>query len=112
MQNYTLKCLKSDEKFEDEYTLHYNDGALVQAVYREKFQPIEKEGVWRYANWLPTKKTSYQTAGTVTYKAEKLGHALGFSNLWIAFHGYWPEKEVCVLQARSKIWKQFLPYRG
>ena len=92
MQNYKLKCLKSDEKFEDEYTLHYNDGALVQAVYREKFQPIEKEGVWRYANWLPTEKTSYQTAGTVTYKAEKLGDALGFSNLWIAFHGYWPEK--------------------
>ena len=46
MQNYTLKCLKSDEKFEDEYTLHYNDGALVQAVYREKFQPIEKEGMY------------------------------------------------------------------
>ena len=72
MQNYTLKCLKSDEKFEDEYTLHYNDGALVQAVYREKFQPIEKEGVGRYANGLPTMKKSYQTAGTVSYKAEKL----------------------------------------
>ena len=92
MQNYTLNCLKSDEKFEDEYTLHYNDGALVQALYGKQFQPIEKEGVWRYANWLPTKKTSYQTAGTVTYKAGELGEALGFSNLWIAFHGYWPEK--------------------
>ena len=92
MLNYQLKCLKTDENFEDKYTLHYNDGALVQAVYGEKFQPIEKEGVWRYANWLPTEKASYQTAGTVTYKAEKLGDALGFSNLWIAFHGYWPEK--------------------
>ena len=92
MIDYQLKCLKTDEEFEDEYTLHYNDGALVQAVYREKFEPIEEEGVWRYFNWLPTEKTSYQTAGTVTYKAEKLGNELGFSNLWIAFHGYWPEK--------------------
>ena len=43
MQNYTLNCLKSDEKFEDEYTLHYNDGALVQALYGKQFQPIEKK---------------------------------------------------------------------
>ena len=92
MVNYTLKCLKTDDEFNDDYTLHYNDGALIQAEYKKEFQPIEKDGVWRYFDWLPTEEISSQVAGTTTYHAKELGEYLGFSNLWIAFHGYWPEK--------------------
>ena len=92
MVNYTLKCLKTDDEFNDDYTLHYNDGALIQAEYKKEFQPIEKDGVWRYFDWLPTEEISSQVAGTTTYHAKELGKYLGFSNLWIAFHGYWPEK--------------------
>ena len=92
MLNYTLKCLKTDDKFNDDYTLHYNDGALIQAEYKKEFQPTDSKGVWRYFDWLPTEEISSQVAGTVTYHAKELGERLGFSNLWIAFHGYWPEK--------------------
>jgi cysteate synthase len=92
MLNYTLKCLKTDDEFNDDYTLHYNDGALIQAEYKKEFQPTDSKGVWRYFDWLPTEGTSSQVAGTVTYHAKELGERLGFSNLWIAFHGYWPEK--------------------
>ena len=92
MVNYTLKCLKTDDEFNDDYTLHYNDGALIQAEYKKEFQPIEKDGVWRYFDWLPTEEISSQVAGTTTYHAKELGEYIGFSNLWIAFHGYWPEK--------------------
>ena len=92
MLNYTLKCLKTNDEFEDDYTLHYTDNALIQAEYKKEFQPINELGVWRYFDWLPTEKTSYQVAGTVTYHAKDLGNRLGLSNLWIAFHGYWPEK--------------------
>ena len=92
MLNYTLKCLKTDDEFNDDYTLHYNDGALIQAEYKKEFQPIDSKGVWRYFDWLPTEEISSQVAGTVTYHAKELGEHLGFSNLWIAFHGYWPEK--------------------
>ena len=92
MVDYTLKCLKTDDEFNDDYTLHYNDGALIQAEYKKEFQPIEKDGVWRYFDWLPTEEISSQVAGTTTYHAKELGEHLGFSNLWIAFHGYWPEK--------------------
>ena len=92
MLNYTLKCLKTDDEFNDDYTLHYNDGALIQAEYKKEFQPIDSKGVWRYFDWLPTEEISSQVAGTVTYHAKELGEHFGFSNLWIAFHGYWPEK--------------------
>ena len=92
MLNYTLKCLKTDDEFNDDYTLHYNDGALIQAEYKKEFQPTDSKGVWRYFDWLPTEEISSQVAGTVTYHAKELGEHLGFSNLWIAFHGYWPEK--------------------
>jgi len=92
MPNYTLKCLKTNEEFDDKYTLHYEDGALVQADYKMKFDPSDELGVWKYSNWLPTNGISEQIAGTVTYHAEELGERLGLSNLWIAFHGFWPEK--------------------
>ena len=29
----------------------------------------------------------------ITYHAEELGEKFGLSNLWVAFHGYWPEKD-------------------
>ena len=92
MLNYTLKCLKTNDEFNDDYTLHYNDGALIQAEYKKEFQPTDSKGVWRYFDWLPTEEISSQVAGTVTYHAKELGERLGFSNLWIAFHGYWPQK--------------------
>jgi cysteate synthase len=50
------------------------------------------EGVWKYLDWIPTSTSNEYVAGTTTYKAEALGEALGMSNLWVTFHGYWPEK--------------------
>jgi len=93
MLNYTLKCLKTNDEFEDDYTLHYTDDALIQAEYKKEFEPLNEKGVWRYFDWLPTEDTSSQVAGTITYHAEELGERLGLSNLWVAFHGYWPEKD-------------------
>lgn len=93
MLNYTLKCLKTNDEFEDDYTLHYTDDALIQAEYKKEFEPLNEKGVWRYFDWLPTEETSSQVAGTITYHAEELGERLGLSNLWVAFHGYWPEKD-------------------
>ncbi len=90
MGNYTLKCMETSEKFDDEYTLHFSDNALIQAEYQKEFKPIDSEGVWRYFDWLPAQEISSQTAGTVTYQAKELGERIGFTNLWIAFHGYWP----------------------
>jgi cysteate synthase len=48
--------------------------------------------VWKYLDWIPTSTSNEYVAGTTTYKAEALGKSLGMSNLWVTFHGYWPEK--------------------
>ena len=90
---YQLQCLKSGDLINDAYTLHYTDNALLRAVYSEPFELQEDaQGVWKYLSWIPTSKANDYVAGTVTYKADALGEAMGLSNLWVTFHGHWPEK--------------------
>ena len=36
MGNYSMRCLGTGETFEDDYTLHFTDGALVIADYKSK----------------------------------------------------------------------------
>ena len=93
MGNYRVKCLGNDEIFNDRYTLHHTDGALVSSVYDKKLNVyVKSTGVWKYIDWLPVSKSTKHNAGTVTYKSEGLARKLGLSNLWITYHGYWPER--------------------
>ena len=90
---YQLKCLKTGDLINDAYTLHYTDNALLRAVYNEPFERQDNaEGVWKYLSWMPVSQANDYVAGTVTYKADALGERLGLTNLWVTFHGYWPEK--------------------
>ena len=90
---YQLQCLKTGDLINDAYTLHYTDNVLLRAVYNEPFELQEDaQGVWKYLSWIPTSKANDYVAGTVTYKADALGEVMGLSNLWVTFHGYWPEK--------------------
>jgi cysteate synthase len=89
---YQLRCLKTGDLLDDAYTLHHSDHALLRSVYYEPFTLKEGQGLWKYLSWLPVSKASDFVAGTVTYKAEALGGALGCSNLWVTFHGHWPER--------------------
>lgn len=90
---YELMCLKTNERLTDDYTLHHTDNALLQTQYKAPLELNEQaEGVWQFEDWLPVSDANEFVAGTVTYRAEELGEELGLSNLWVAFHGYWPEK--------------------
>ena len=89
---YLLKCLETGDLIEDDYTLKYTENALLQAQFDGPIEVKPLEGVWKYLDWIPTSTSNDYVAGTTTYKAEALGEALGMSNLWITFHGYWPEK--------------------
>ncbi len=89
---YQLKCLKTNSLIEDNYTLHYSDDALLQTKYQQMLSKNEHYGVWKYHPWLPVSGVSEFIAGSTTYKATKLGLELGLNNLWVCFHGYWPEK--------------------
>ena len=89
---YMLKCLGTGDLIEDAYTLNYTENALLQAQFDGPMEVKPLEGVWKYLDWIPTSTSNEYVAGTTTYKAEALGEALGMSNLWVTFHGYWPER--------------------
>ena len=89
---YLLKCLETGDLIEDDYTLNYTENALLQAKFNGPIEVKPLDGVWKYLDWIPTSTSNEYVAGTTTYKAEALGEALGMSNLWVTFHGYWPEK--------------------
>ena len=90
---YKLRCLETNELINDEYTLHHTENALLRAEYYFPFELQNNEqGVWKYTSWLPVSGPSKYVAGTTIYKSDELGKAMGLSNLWVSFNGYWPEK--------------------
>ncbi|MEU2790989.1 cysteate synthase [Streptomyces sp. NPDC007100] len=68
--------------------------AFLRTRYHDREPAVspESEGLYRYRRWLPVVRTLPGAGGTVVYRAEVLGRALGLGELWIAFNGYWPER--------------------
>lgn len=66
--------------------------SLVRAVYNNtKFTPRDDlKGLYRYAEWLPVRKTLRHSHAPVTYKSKGLANMLGLENLYITFSGYCP----------------------
>ena len=64
--------------------------SLVRAVYANKqFTPRkELDGLYRYAEWLPIKRTLKNSCAPVTYKSRGLAKEMGLKNLYITFSGY------------------------
>lgn len=95
---YTLKCCSTGRTFEDAgWSLadpDCNCPSLVRAEYEQKkFNPRpELDGFYRYADWLPVRRTLEKSCAPVTYKSHALASCLGLENLYITFSGYWPEK--------------------
>lgn len=94
---YRLENVGTGRIFDDEgWTLADPEGeepALVRAVYAEtQFTPRdEREGLFRYAGWMPVKRIIRGSAAPVTYKSKGLASYLGLENLYITFSGYYPE---------------------
>ncbi len=92
MSKYQLRCLGTQDRIDDEYTVRYHDKALLRAEYANEITPQDLPGLWRWEDWLPVSKPGSLDAGSVCYKSEGLGKAMMLSNLWISYHGYWPER--------------------
>lgn len=67
--------------------------SLIRAVYQNKtFSPRPGlDGIYRYADWMPVKRTLKNSCAPVTYKSEGLGKHLGLDNLYITFSGWNPK---------------------
>ena len=93
---YRLTNVSNGREFEDKgWTLADPEGgapSLVRAVYENrKFTPREDlGGLYRYAEWLPVKRTLKGSCAPVTYKSKGLAKFLGLDNLYITFSGWCP----------------------
>ena len=94
---YRLENAETGRVFDDEgWTLSDPAGgspALVRAVYANKeFTPRnDLKGLYRYAEWMPVKRTLKGSCAPVTYKSKGLAKHLGLSNLYITFSGFNPK---------------------
>ena len=94
---YQLMNVGTGRIFEDgEWTLadpQAPSPSLVRAVYENKqFTPRKNlDGLYRYAEWLPIKRTLKNSCAPVTYKSRGLARELGLKNLYITFSGYHPK---------------------
>ena len=95
--DYSLICCANGHRFEDcGWSLAdpaCNCASLVRAEYEnKKFTPREDlDGFYRYAEWLPIKRTLKGSCAPVTYKSTALASELGLENLYVTFSGYWPK---------------------
>lgn len=95
---YTLMNCADGRTFEDKgWTLadpESSTPSLVRAVYETKeYNPrADLDGFYRYADWLPVRRTLAGSCAPVTYKSEKLAAGLRLNNLYITVSGYCPEK--------------------
>lgn len=66
--------------------------SMIRAQYKSKQFLVEpsNEGIYRYSNWLPVKRTLKGSCAPVTYKSSGLANRLGLKNLYITFNGWNP----------------------
>ena len=94
---YCLTNVSDGHEFEDAgWTLADPESAspsLIRAKYEnKKFNPREDlDGIYRYADWMPVKRTLKHSCAPVTYKSKGLAAFLGLENLYITFSGWNPK---------------------
>ncbi len=77
--------------------------ALLRADYPVKpFQPTDRPGIFRFADFLPPTSTFETKIGPCVYRSDALAARLGLANLHIAYNGYAPEKGAWNLTASFK----------
>ena len=108
MGNYHLKCPRCNRNIVDSYTnicpTCGKNSPLLRTEYKDKqFISNKEKGIWKFLNWLPCKKQGLIFEGkTVVYKSHGLANELDLENLYIAFNGYWPEKDANLLTCTFK----------
>lgn len=94
---YSLRTVATGQVFEDAGWAIDDElsekPSLIRAEYKKKQIDVKPEscGIYRFADWLPIKRTLAGSCAPITYKSEGLAKALGMTNLYITFNGYFPK---------------------
>lgn len=97
-RHYTVVCSSCGTRYEDDGLLldcsRRHEPAFLRTEYdRSGTHAGESTGLFRYAPLLPVARTFPGVPGPVVQPAERLGRRIGLDRLWVAFNGYWPERE-------------------
>lgn len=104
MSHFTIQCRKCGTELREVYCAfcEHCAGALLTTRYKNNFRSDEqKDGIWKF-NWLPVHSDYFPQPGPIVYKSAGLAGKLGLENLYIAFNGYWPERDVNLLTCTFK----------
>ncbi|MFD5438058.1 cysteate synthase [Kitasatospora sp. NPDC127067] len=94
---YLLVCAGCDWRSSDDGLClscpRCGDDTLLRSEYAEQRFTVtpERSGIFRYG-WLPVRREVEGSHRPAVYRSEGLGKALGLTDLWISFSGYWPER--------------------
>src|SRR5574337_1150931 len=95
MSHFSIKCSACGKVLENSYCAfceHCKEALLVTEYHDVLFRENNARGIWRF-NWLPVHHGPNSQPGPLVYRSEGLAANLGVENLYIAFNGYWPEKD-------------------
>jgi cysteate synthase len=86
--------------------------ALLRTEYANReFRPrAGRAGLFKYQDWLPLaagQDGQEDVGGPAVYRSNGLAKALGLSDLWIAFNGYWPERGGTLLTGTFKEYEAY-----
>ncbi len=106
MSHFTIRCRNCGVELKEVYCAfceHCKDALLVTSYRDAYFRDDMGRGLWRFG-WLPVHTPTFEQRGTVVYKSEGLSKKLKLENLYIAFNGYWPERDALL---RTCTFKEF-----
>lgn len=112
-RHYVLVCQACGSRQDDDGLILDCDKnhapALLRTEYIDRrFSPrTEFPGIFRYQDWLPVVQTHMNAGRSAVYRSRGIGDALGLSNLWIAFNGYWPERGATLETATFKEYEAY-----
>ncbi|MDR2845858.1 MAG: pyridoxal-phosphate dependent enzyme, partial [Candidatus Methanoplasma sp.] len=101
---YRLRCPECGG-YTDKYALRCSKGhaGLLRSEYSQRTLSIKnRESVFRFSDWLPTESIIESDSAPSAFVSEGLSRELGLSNLWIAFTGYYPERDAYVTSCSFK----------
>jgi cysteate synthase len=107
-RHYSLICCCCGKGYSDDGLIldcsADHEAALLRTRYVDgDFNPVtDREGIFRYERWLPVIGTQQGGGRSVVYQSTGLAGALGLSNLWIAFNGFWPDRDATLETATFK----------
>lgn len=103
--SYQLGCPICNIRFSDSYQLSCPSGCsgLIRAYYPARQLTLrDRPGLFRFSDWLPVEGFLPTRSAPICYKSSGLAREIGLSDLWIAFAGYWPEKNAFVTSGSFK----------